>query len=60
MSDDPNKRGWQDRDRINRHEAYEVDYVAEKFGVSRQTVIDKVGNMRTAVYAELRRITGRS
>jgi len=32
MSDDPKKRGSQDRSRINTHEEYEVRYWSNKFG----------------------------
>ena len=34
MSDDPNKKGQQDRDRINVNEEHEVRYWTEKFKVS--------------------------
>jgi hypothetical protein len=45
-----------DRARISGKQAYEVYYVARKFGVSADAVrqaIKKVGNMRVKVYAEL-------
>ena len=45
-----------DRARISAKQAYEVYYVARKFGVSADTVrkaIKKVGTMRAKVYAEL-------
>jgi hypothetical protein len=47
-----------DRARISGKQPYEVYYVAQKFGVSADTVraaIKKVGNMRAKVYAELER-----
>ena len=50
------RSGKADRARISAKQAYEVYYVARKFGVSADTVrkaIKKVGNMRAKVYAEL-------
>jgi Protein of unknown function (DUF3606) len=34
MSDDPTKKGRQDRSRVNTSEDYEVQYWSKKFGVS--------------------------
>jgi uncharacterized protein DUF3606 len=34
MADDRTKSGAQDRDRINVHERYELEYWSKKFGVS--------------------------
>ncbi len=34
MADDPKKPGRQDRAQVNINEEYEVEYLAEKFGVS--------------------------
>jgi IS5 family transposase len=49
-----------DRTRISGKQAYEVAYVARKFGVSAAVVraaIKNVGNMRAKVYAELEKST---
>ena len=48
MSDDPSKRGPADRSRVNIHEAYEVRYWCEKWGVTPEqlkTCVGKVGPM---------------
>lgn len=42
MSDNKKNTGSPDRDRINTSEDYEVQYWSEKFGVSRQELIDAV------------------
>lgn len=47
MSDDPNKTGNPDRQRINLSQHYEVRDWAEKFGVSQdelRRVVERVGN----------------
>ncbi|QSW88431.1 DUF3606 domain-containing protein [Flavobacterium endoglycinae] len=52
MSDDLNKKGVQDRSRINMNEDHEVAYWTEKFKVSReelQKAVDKAGNSADAV-----------
>lgn len=57
MSDDKSKRGPEDRRRINPNEDYEVNYEAEKLGVSAERVreaIKKVGDSREAVEKEIR------
>lgn len=46
MSDDPNKRGPADRNRIDPHADHEVQYWSEKFGVSKEylkEVVKRVG-----------------
>ena len=46
MSDDLNKKGFQDRSRINMNEDHEVAYWTEKFGVTKeelQKAIDRTG-----------------
>lgn len=46
MSDDLNKKGFQDRSRINMNEAHVVAYWTEKFGVSKeqlQAAVEKAG-----------------
>jgi len=42
MSDNTSNTGSPDRDRISTSEDYEVRYWSEKFGVSRQELIDAV------------------
>ena len=42
MSDDKSKTGAPDRNRISISEDYEVQYWSDKFGVSRQELIDAV------------------
>lgn len=56
MADDPDKRGPQDRSRINIHETHELRYWSEKFGVSPEQLkaaVAKVGVMADAVAKEL-------
>ncbi len=58
MSDDLNKRGQQDRSRINMHEEHEVHYWTEALGVTReelQRAIDQVGVSASAVREHLGR-----
>jgi hypothetical protein len=58
MPDDKSKRGRADRNKVAGGEAYEVDYVAKKLGVTAEQVksaIKKVGNDRAKVEAELRK-----
>jgi hypothetical protein len=43
MADDLNKRGPQDRSRINVNESWELDYWKAKFGVSAETLRQAVG-----------------
>jgi Protein of unknown function (DUF3606) len=57
MADDLTQKGFQDRSRINLSEPYEVQYWADKFGVSKELLgetIKKVGDSVTAVQQELR------
>lgn len=57
MSDDKNKIGSPDRDRINVHEDYEVRHWTKKFGVSASELkeaVKAVGPTATAVEAHLR------
>jgi hypothetical protein len=56
MSDDPKKRGTEDRSRINTSEDYEVRYWSKKFGVSpdeMKAAVKKVGSSAAAVQKEL-------
>lgn len=58
MSDDLNKRGQQDRSRINMHEEHEVRYWTEALGVTReelQRAVDRVGVSASAVREHLGR-----
>jgi hypothetical protein len=51
MSDDLNKKGFQDRSRINMNEDHEVAYWTEKFGVTKeelQSAIDAAGSNSVA------------
>jgi len=57
MADAKSNRGGQDRSRINMHEAYEVRYWSEKFGVSKaqlQRAGERVGSTAKAVEQELK------
>ena len=58
MSDDLNKRGQQDRSRINMHEEHEVRYWTDALGVTReelQRAVDQVGVSASAVREHLGR-----
>jgi hypothetical protein len=47
MSDDLNKKGFQDRSRINMSEPHEVAYWTDKFGVTKeelQNAIERTGS----------------
>lgn len=57
MSDDLNKKGAQDRSRINMNEDHEVAYWTEKFNVTReelQRAVDQAGSSADAVAQVLR------
>jgi len=56
MADDPSKRGPADRSRISLLEPYEVQYWADKFGVSKERLseaVRRVGHSADAVSREL-------
>jgi hypothetical protein len=58
MADDKNLRDQIDRNRVARDENYEVDYLVEKTGASREQVteaIRAVGNNREKVEEYLKR-----
>ena len=58
MTDDKNLRDQRDRDRVASDEDYEIDYLVEKTGASREQVrqaIKAVGNNREKVEEYLRR-----
>ena len=57
MSDDRTKVGSPDRDRINLHEDYEVQYWSKRFGVTRERLkaaVAAVGPTAKAVEAHLK------
>jgi len=57
MSDDKAKVGSPDRDRINLHEDYEVQYWSKRFGVTRERLkaaVAAVGPTVKAVEAHLK------
>jgi len=56
MTDDPNIRGGQDRSRINADQDHELDYWAQKWGVSRDELkeaVQKAGPMAKDVAVQL-------
>ena len=56
MSDDKNKTGSPDRDRINLSEDYEIQYWTKELGVSEQElrdIVQAVGNTSKAVRERL-------
>jgi len=58
MSDDKNKQDGRDRSRVAGNEDYELSYLEEKLGVSREEVkaaISAVGNDREKVEAYLKK-----
>ncbi len=62
MADDKDLRGRQDRSRVAGDEDYEVQYLANKLGVSEEevrTAIHAVGNDRKKVEAYLKQEGGR-
>jgi hypothetical protein len=51
-----NKKGSQDRSKINMQEPYELKYWTKELGVNKdqlQKIVDKVGNSAAAVRKEL-------
>jgi hypothetical protein len=62
MADDKSKRDFRDRDRVAADEDYEVEYFAEKAGISPQQVrqlIAKHGNDRDTLEREAKALKGR-
>ena len=56
VADDPKIRGSNDRQRINMHERYEVEYWTSKWHVSREQLaeaVEKVGSMSAVVAKQL-------
>ena len=63
MSDDKTKTGYQDRDRVNGHEDYEVRYFAQQNGVTVQQTRDliaKHGNDRATLEREAAKLKDRA
>jgi len=62
MTDNRLLKGAQDRTRVNEWEAYEVEYLHQKYPwLSHQTIqeaVDKYGPIRDKVEAHLNRLTG--
>jgi uncharacterized protein DUF3606 len=59
MADDLTHKGPQDRSRISLLEPYEVQYWADKFGVSKERLseaVKNVGHSAAAVERELKRL----
>ena len=59
MSDDKSKVGTMDRDRVSASEPYEVEHLAQKFGVSQAEVkqaIQQAGPMRRDVEAQPQKV----
>ena len=59
MPDDPTKKRPQDSSRINPKEKHELQYWAEKFGVSPDRIrqaVERVGNSVEAVEREIKRV----
>jgi hypothetical protein len=61
MADDKTKRDFRDRDRVSADEDYEVEYFAQKVGLTPQQVRDligKHGNNRETLEREARKLRG--
>jgi len=61
MSDNKNIKDGRDTSKVSGEESYELSYLEEKFGVSRETVreaIKQAGNNREAVEAYLQKEKG--
>lgn len=62
MADDKSKRDFRDRDRVSASEDYEVQYFAEKAGITPQQVRDliaKHGNSRETLEREAKALKGK-
>lgn len=62
MADDPKKRDFRDRNRVNADEDYEVEYFAREHGLAPEQVralIAKHGNGRADLEAAVKRMKGR-
>ncbi|RWE11574.1 MAG: DUF3606 domain-containing protein [Mesorhizobium sp.] len=61
MADDRTKRDFRDRDRISADEDYEVEYFAQKVGLTAQQVrelIARHGNDRETLEREAKKLRG--
>ncbi|TIV72742.1 MAG: DUF3606 domain-containing protein [Mesorhizobium sp.] len=61
MADDRTKRDFRDRDRISADEDYEVEYFAQKVGLTAQQVrelIARHGNDRETLELEAKKLRG--
>ncbi|RVD55673.1 DUF3606 domain-containing protein [Mesorhizobium sp. M2D.F.Ca.ET.185.01.1.1] len=61
MADDETKRDFRDRDRVSADEDYEVEYFAQKVGLTAQQVrelIAKHGNDRETLERAARKLRG--
>ena len=56
MADDLKNRGAADRSRVNIHEDYEVRYWTEKWGVSKEQLVDAVKKAGVSVEAVAREL----
>jgi hypothetical protein len=56
MADDLKNRGAADRSRVNVHEDYEVRYWTEKWGVSKEQLVDAVKKAGVSVEAVAREL----
>ena len=59
MADNPQKRGPQDRNKINLNEEYEVQYWSKKFGVTPEQLREAVAKVGTSVAAVETELKGR-
>jgi hypothetical protein len=63
MIDDKSKRGAQDRVKVSGSEAYEVEYFAQKHGITRdqaQALMKKHGSNRAQLDAEAQKLKTKS
>jgi hypothetical protein len=58
MADNKNNRGPADRNRINIHESYEVEYWSKEFGVSPERLRELVSK-HGVMAADIRRAVGK-
>ena len=62
MPDDKSKRGKADRSRVAKNEGYEVNYFANKHGITRESarkLISKIGNNREKLNAAAEKLQQR-
>jgi hypothetical protein len=51
IMDNKQKTDWRDRDRINIHENYEVEYWTKELGISREKLKEAVNSVGTSAAA---------